>query len=702
MFVHNKKTGIALQKNHCFFVKASFLSTLFFLASQGSFFASELSLESDNLDTSIVLEAQPLNEEEICKILQEHATNNAPIATLAHQSLDQEVISHLPFSFDVLPFTNFIPNDEDIAYGAKKLDGANLPEWLSFDPKGLLFSGLSKGAGSVRIKLEAFNKKTEERKSASFILNVVKNDNLGKKESDSATNQQKEPLAILPPIRILPIDLEPIRFIPPFLINHPPFSFGIPNQYKLAGTNFNLNLKNYFFDIDPGDFLTFSFTQSINITPGLTLNPSTGIFNGTSPNGIISLITARATDKFGSFAQRSFYLIFISIPPFGYTIPNQYRPLGANFNLNLNNYFFDINPGDQLTYSFSSIITAPTPAPAYPIAPYPATSIALNSLTGIFSGTSHQPITYQITATAKDLSNTTASRSFSLQFYNLSPISYSIPNQFGFKGFPFNLNLTSYFQDPNPQDDLRLRYELLSTAPLAPWLTLNANSGILSETSLVQTATLITLRAWDPWNAVSSNRSFYLTIFNLPPYCQTIPAQTAIQAIPYSLDLKNYITDPNPGDQLTYSFTAIPPLPWLGINATTGILSGTPTLLPASSAITAKAIDQNQASTTCQFRLAILKNTPPNSLPIPNLTAKLNIYSIFPLGGFFSDPDTGDTLTFTGSASPIPPSGFLWAIAPNNGDLHCYSTTAGSTNITLTARDKANNINSRAFNLKIS
>ncbi len=154
-----------------------------------------------------------------------------------------------------------------------------------------------------------------------------------------------------------------------------------------------------------------------------------------------------------------------------------------------------------------------------------------------------------------------------------------------------------------------------------------------------------------------------LAAFNQPPVAGTLDATGAIEDAAFAWDLPaGAFTDP--GDTLSYSATlddgALLPA-WLGINATTGQLSGTPAngdvgLL----AVRITATDGSGASAFADLELTVANtnDAPVLALPVPDQSTDTNsAFSHTLAANSFSDPDALDTLAYTatlvdGSALP--------------------------------------------------
>jgi len=141
------------------------------------------------------------------------------------------------------------------------------------------------------------------------------------------------------------------------------------------------------------------------------------------------------------------------------------------------------------------------------------------------------------------------------------------------------------------------------------WLTFNATTGVLSGTPANANVgdTTVTLRISD--GTVSVDQVFALTVVNVND-APTI-SSTAVTAVnedqPYSYTL--VASDVDAGDAITYSAPVLPA--WMTFNATTHVLSGTPTndqvgTLPQQSFdVTLRVTDKASAQTNQVFQITV-------------------------------------------------------------------------------------------------
>ena len=120
-----------------------------------------------------------------------------------------------------------------------------------------------------------------------------------------------------------------------------------------------------------------------------------------------------------------------------------------------------------------------------------------------------------------------------------------------------------------------------SASGLPAGLSINASSGFISGTPTTAGASSVTVTVNDGRGGIATTASFGWTVqaaANIPPSITTPAAQTSTVGQAASLAIS--ASDPN-GDALTYSASGLPA--GLSINASSGLISGTPTTAGASS-----------------------------------------------------------------------------------------------------------------------
>jgi len=231
--------------------------------------------------------------------------------------------------------------------------------------------------------------------------------------------------------------------------------------------------------------------------------------------------------------------------------------------------------------------------------------------------------------------------------------------------------------------------------PLPAWLTFNASTGQFSGTPLNDDVDTFDVKvtAADTEGA-SVEDIFTLTVNpvsnDAPEIIDgSIPNQFATQAVPFTVDLNDFFTDPDEGDSIasisvTENGGGLPS--WLGLN--NGVLSGTPTGADLGTmTFTATAEDTTGLMTSGDFDLTVSAQNvaPVVETPIGDQSADEDSpFSLDVSGNFFDD--NGDTLSFTTNTLPawLGFNGTTGAFTgtPSNDDV-------GTVNVTVTASDPA-------------
>jgi hypothetical protein len=192
----------------------------------------------------------------------------------------------------------------------------------------------------------------------------------------------------------------------------------------------------------------------------------------------------------------------------------------------------------------------------------------------------------------------------------------------------------------------------------------------------------------------SSNFTLGVSNVNDPPSIVTEPGITATQGVQYSVDFN--ATDIDTGDMLAWSLKTA--ADWLAINASSGVLSGTPAEKDVGSAwVTVKVTDAAGANNTVDYLLRVQNvNDPPAWVSVPgemniteNQTVLVNVLA--------EDPDTGDDIRYAISSEPSS------AISINalSGAIFWMNASAGNYTVTVTATDSIVTI-SHVFNLTVN
>ena len=191
------------------------------------------------------------------------------------------------------------------------------------------------------------------------------------------------------------------------------------------------------------------------------------------------------------------------------------------------------------------------------------------------------------------------------------------------------------------------------------------------------------------------SRNFTLTVKNIndPPVILTLPVPPATEGLPYRLDLG--ASDPDAGDVISWSLAS--GADWLAINASSGVLAGTPMEKDVGPVwVSVMATDAAGANDTILLGIDVLNvNDPPVWVTVPsdvNMTEGQTLFS----NVLAADPDAGDKVLYGISTKP---AGGM-SINAISGAILWQNASAGNYTVTVTATDGVLTIGT-AFNITV-
>jgi len=192
------------------------------------------------------------------------------------------------------------------------------------------------------------------------------------------------------------------------------------------------------------------------------------------------------------------------------------------------------------------------------------------------------------------------------------------------------------------------------------------------------------------------SRNFTVTVGNVNdmPAITTSPAMVATQGAEYLVDFN--ATDIDVGDTLTWTLGTN--ADWLTINATTGVLSGTPAEKDVGAVwVEVTVADAAGANMSLGYLLSVQNvNDGPVWASVPsnyNITEGTWLFADVQA----KDPDAGDSVSY--SISSVPASGI--AINPTSGAIRWANVSVGNYMITVNATDGALTIGT-VFNITVN
>ncbi len=320
----------------------------------------------------------------------------------------------------VVPSNAFIDLDDNLlTYTASKADGSLLPNWLSFNPSSLLFSGTPSSTDAQ-----------------TMLLQLVATD------SNGAQAQQWFNLTVTN----FPVVVTPI---PPQLLN--------------MGVWYNYTIPSGTFSTADQAVLLYSVQQSHGGSlPGwLNFNNVTRQLSG-QPNATAAetyLLEASVTNPEGAIATTDFSLIVEHFPEVFYPIPSQLADINQLFTFTVPvNSFLD-KDSDPLTYTSTTGSGKPLP-----------NWLVFNPQNQFYSGvpleTDRGNLSLAVIAT--DLVGASVTSNFTLQVIHF-PVVANFQSTVVERAVPFAFSVpTTSFDDV---DQVGLSY---STSPLPSWLTFDS------------------------------------------------------------------------------------------------------------------------------------------------------------------------------------------------------------------------------------
>jgi large repetitive protein len=449
----------------------------------------------------------------------------------------------------------------------------------------------------------------------------------------------------------------------------------IPDTTIAEDSPFTLNITPNFSDIDAGDTLTYT---AIGLPDGLSLNSANGVISGSPTNNAIGTrnITVTANDGKGGTVSDIFALTVTNTndaPTIAIPIPDRTATEDTLFSMNIRSNFADIDAGDVLNFSATGL----------------PTGFTLNPTTGVLSGTPTNASVGNntIVVTASDGNGGTVNDSFILTVSNTNDVptvATAIPDQTATEDSFFTVSVSSNFADIDMGDTLTF-----SATGLPAGLTINPTTGVISGTSTNAAVGTnnITVTANDNKGGTVSD-TFAIATANTndaPTVLTPIANQSATEDIFFSLSVRNNFTDIDVSDTLSYFATGLPN--GLAIDANAGVISGTPSnAAVGANNITVTASDGNGGTINSTFTITVANtnDAPILATPFSNQAIVEDSPFTFNISSNFTDPDNGDTLTFSASGLP---DGLSFNNATGIISGSPTNAAVGTRNVTITAND---------------
>ena len=475
-------------------------------------------------------------------------------------------------------------------------------------------------------------------------------------------------------------------------------SDGITTDPTIAGSIVDDSpIASFTASLDGGDEFDLTTLFDPNAAADFTLSQSDldQIAGGTLAGGEHTLTLTATDDQGNASPAESLSFTFVSgtTAPTTTDIGDQDANEDDAFSLDVSSNFSDTDDGDTLTFSVGTL-------PGW---------LAFDPDTATFSGTPENADvgSTTVTVTASDSQGASVSNSFTLNVINTNDNpSLSLVSQTVDEDTNVSIDLNSFATDPDVGDTLSF-----SVDNLPGWLTLD--NDVLTGTPENGDVGDVTLNVTVTDGAGGTDQGTLLvTVVNVndaPTVLGAIEDQTVDEGQQFSLGVGVFFQDVDAGDTLSFNVSLSDggPLPaWLSFDSATNILSGTPgnnDLGRISVRVT--ATDSAGASVSDDFLLDVGNvNDPPVAMQIPPATATQDQAFALDITGDFSDPDPGDSLSYTASLAG---GGALPNWLSFDGPTGTFSGTPGNDDvanlsITVTATDLAGLSASSTFDLDVA
>ncbi|MDB5875477.1 MAG: tandem-95 repeat protein [Ramlibacter sp.] len=492
----------------------------------------------------------------------------------------------------------------------------------------------------------------------------------------------------------------------------------LDDQSADAGTQWSFAIPAGRFSDPDGDTLSYHATLGNGdpLPAWLTFNPATRGFEGTPPSGTPNLsLKLTAIDTSGARVSGVFTLDIVA----GNTAPVVANPLTAKatgedaawtFTVPAGT-FTDADAADTLTYS--ATLANGNALPAW---------LGFNAATRTFTGTPQNGdvggLSLKVTAT--DSAGAAASSTFALTIANVNDaptVAQTIVNQAATEEQPWSYAVSAdTFTDMDAGDTLSYTAMLADGTALPPWLSFSAATGTFNGTPRNGDVGTLSLkvRAVDLAGATAST-GFDLTVANVndaPTVSQSIANQSINEDQSFSFTVPAAtFADVDAGDTLTYSASlaggaALPS--WLAFDASTLSFGGTPAAADLGNLnleLTATDSAGATANTSFGLNVAHVNHAPVVAQVLSGQEAvATQAWTYTVPAGAFTDPDTGDTLTYgaTLTNGNALPAWLAFSAATRTFSGTPGSTDAGLVALQVVATDAAGATASQSFNLGVS
>ena len=324
-----------------------------------------------------------------------------------------------------------------------------------------------------------------------------------------------------------------------------------------------------------------------------------------------------------------------------------------------------------------------------------ATWLEMNGTTQNLSGTPDNSLvgSYWVRLNVTDGFGRTDEHNFTVVVANTPPVIETVDNGTATEDVP-------YAVDYNSTDDGQGTVTWSMETDADAWLVLNGTTGNLTGTPInVDVGSYYVNITVDDGNGGTDFSNFTLAVANVNdgPGITTNDVGTATEDVLYSVDYN--ATDVDAGDVLTWSLKTSAGA-WLKMNATSGVLSGTPANDDVGSYyVNVTVKDQGLLSDFHNFTLPVANvNDPPVWKNVPPAEVKVNSLQVYTFDVNATDIDKGDKLVY---GVVITPTTTKVTINATTGVISIGPLDKGIYSVNLSCTDSVARINS-IFKLNVT